>query len=103
MPDRSNRIVNLKAVYRLLSRPAIALALAVLLVAAAPMGGALAATNVGDAYVVVNEVTGTVEGGTRTIETNAPVYQDEVIVTGSAGATEIEFLDGSILTLGESS
>ena len=103
MLDRSNPSQIFKAAYRSLTRPAIALALAVLLVAAAPLSGALAATEVGGAEVVVNQVTGTVEGGTRTLETNAPVYQDEVIVTGSAGATEIDFLDGSILTLGESS
>ena len=52
---------------------------------------------------MVNEVIGTVEGGTRTFETKAPVYQNEVIATGAAGGTELQFLDGSTLTMGENS
>jgi hypothetical protein len=103
MSDRSKRIPYFNAAYRLLTRPAIALALAVLLVVAAPMGGALAATQVGGAEVVVNQVTGTVEGGTRTLEASAPVYQNEIISTGAGGGTELQFLDGSVLTMGENS
>ena len=77
--------------------------LAALLVISAPMSGALAATNVGGAAVVVNEVTGTVEGATRTITSNAPVYQNEILMTGAGSSTEVQFLDGSILTVGENS
>lgn len=44
-----------------------------------------------------------VDGSQRSLQAGDRVYQDEVITTGSAGAVEIEFADGSIMSLGRSS
>ncbi|MBL4637807.1 MAG: retention module-containing protein, partial [Proteobacteria bacterium] len=43
------------------------------------------------------------DGSQRTLQAGDRVYQDEVISTGAAGAIEIEFADGSAMTLGRSS
>jgi Ca2+-binding RTX toxin-like protein len=43
------------------------------------------------------------DGSERALHVGDHVYQDEIITTGPSGALEIEFSDGSIMTLGRSS
>lgn len=68
--------------------------------AAAP---ALAATTVGDAEVVVKSVSGALGDEVRALVPQDEVFQDERIETGAKSATEITFLDGTTLTMGERS
>ncbi|OUR89496.1 hypothetical protein A9Q92_01050 [Methylophaga sp. 42_8_T64] len=46
--------------------------------------------------------TGT-NGSQRTLQAGDRIFQDEVITTGPAGAVEVEFSDGSVMTLGRNS
>ena len=46
--------------------------------------------------------TGT-NGAQRTLQAGDRIFQDEVITTGPAGAVEVEFSDGSVMTLGRNS
>ena len=71
-----------------------------LIVAAA---NALAATTVGDARIVVESVSGALEGQVRALVPLDWVFQDERIETGAESATEITFLDGTTLIMGERS
>ena len=43
------------------------------------------------------------DGSQRTLQAGDRVFQDEVITTGAAGAVEVEFSDGSVMTLGRNS
>jgi hypothetical protein len=43
------------------------------------------------------------DGSQRTLQVGDRVFQDEVITTGAGGAVEIEFADGSVMTLGRNS
>ncbi len=43
------------------------------------------------------------DGSQRALQAGDRVYQNEVISTGPAGAVEVEFSDGSIMTLGRNS
>lgn len=62
-----------------------------------------AATTVGDASSVVNVVSGTLTGNIRLLSLRDAVFQDENIRTGRGSATEITFLDGTTVTMGENS
>ena len=94
--------MTLKRIGSALRRPAVALAIAAFILTAGA-GNTLAATAIGDAEVVVNDVTGVVEGETRALEAAVPIYQNESISTGAGSAAEFQFLDGSILSVGENS
>ena len=62
------------------------------------------ATQIGVITAVVGTVTATAEDGSiRTLQAGDRVYANEVISTGSAGAIEIEFADGSVMDLGRDS
>ena len=52
---------------------------------------------------MVESVFGTLEDEVRTLALADPVYLDEEIVTEAGAATEITFLDGTTLTIGEES
>ncbi|MEE8202613.1 MAG: FecR domain-containing protein [Alphaproteobacteria bacterium] len=77
----------------------VACALALIVAAA----NALAATTVGDARIVVESVSGALEGQVRALVPLDRVFQDERIETGAESATEITFLDGTTLIMGERS
>ena len=94
--------MTLKRIGSALRRPAVALAIAAFILTAGA-GNTLATTAIGDAEVVVNDVTGVVEGETRALEAAVPIYQNESISTGAGSAAEFQFLDGSILSVGENS
>ncbi len=80
---------------------ALGLACALALIVAA--ANALAATTVGDARIVVESVSGALEGQVRALVPLDRVFQDEHIETGAESATEITFLDGTTLIMGERS
>ncbi len=62
------------------------------------------ATEMGIIKTLIGTATATaIDGSQRTLQAGDRVYQDEVITTGPTGAVEVEFDDGSIMTLGRSS
>lgn len=62
------------------------------------------ATQIGVITAVTGTVTATAaDGSIRTLQAGDRVYANEVISTGSAGAIEIEFTDGSVMDLGRGS
>lgn len=77
-----------------------ALALAASLVATP---GLAEPVTIGNAKVVVKTVTGTTEGGMRTLELQDDVYHNEKIQTKEESATQLLFLDETTVTLGPNS
>lgn len=63
-------------------------------------GEAVAATTIGNTSVVVRTVTGTAEGEKRYLNFEDDVYRNELIETFNESATEITFLDETVLSLG---
>jgi hypothetical protein len=61
----------------------------------------MAAPIVGNAKVVVRDVTGSLEHDLRILSVEADVFQDEEVATGANSATRLVFADGTNLTLGE--
>jgi len=62
------------------------------------------ATQIGVIKALIGEVTATAaDGSTRTLQLGDMVYANELISTGTGGAVEIEFADGSVMDLGRSS
>jgi T1SS-143 domain-containing protein len=62
------------------------------------------ATEIGMIKTLIGTAVATAsDGSQRTLQAGDRVFQDEVITTGAAGAVEIEFSDGSVMTLGRSS
>jgi len=62
------------------------------------------ATEIGIIKTLIGSAVATAtDGSQRTLQAGDRVYQDEVISTGAAGAVEVEFADGSVMTLGRSS
>lgn len=62
------------------------------------------ATEIGMIKTLIGTAVATAaDGSQRTLQAGDRVFQDEVITTGAAGAVEIEFSDGSLMTLGRSS
>jgi hypothetical protein len=68
-----------------------------------PVSTSLAATDVGEAVLVVSAVRGTLGTETREIAVKDDVYAQEVIETGEDAATRLVFLDGTELSIGPSS
>jgi hypothetical protein len=70
--------------------------------AAALLGSAVwaSASDIGTTIVVVRTVTGTLETQTRQLVLHDDVGQNEVIATAPDAASEIEFVDGTKLSLG---
>ncbi len=64
---------------------------------------AQAATTVGDTRVVIEAVSGTLEANIRDLAVLDDVFHRELIATAADSATEITFLDGTVLTIGENS
>jgi hypothetical protein len=62
---------------------------------------AAAATQVGAVARVQGVCTGTVEGETRVLVKDAPVYLDEEIATGADARLAVNLDDGTVLTIGE--
>ena len=60
------------------------------------------AQRIGGATAVQRQVSGQVEGRSRTIATGDDVHQNEVIRTGAASAAELAFLDRTTLSVGAS-
>uniref|UniRef100_UPI003F69B9D0 retention module-containing protein n=1 Tax=Methylophaga sp. TaxID=2024840 RepID=UPI003F69B9D0 len=62
------------------------------------------ATQIGIIKAVNGNVTATAaDGSIRTLQAGDRVYANELISTGSAGAVEVEFADGSVMDLGRNS
>jgi surface adhesion protein len=62
------------------------------------------ATEIGIVKTLIGTAIATAaDGSQRTLQVGDRVFQDEVITTGAAGAIELEFTDGSVMTLGRSS
>ena len=72
------------------------------MIAAALLGTAASAvaSDIGTTIVVVRTVTGTLETQTRQLVLHDDVGQNEVIATAPDAASEIEFVDGTKLSLG---
>lgn len=68
-----------------------------------PMSPAAAATAIGGAERVVNEVHGFLGEITRELRVADEVFTEEVVETSDDGATRIIFLDGTELTMGPNS
>lgn len=66
-------------------------------------GPVAAQTAVGEAVVVVRDVTGDLGGTVRALAVDNPVHQDELVTTRAESATEITFQDGTHLSLGPDS
>src|SRR5512146_1285664 len=62
--------------------------------------GVAASDDIGTTIVVVRTVTGTLETQTRQLVIHDDVGQNEVIATAPDAASEIEFVDGTKLSLG---
>lgn len=60
-------------------------------------------TTIGNAWIVVKTVTGTLEADLRHIQLLDDIYHNEVIETGEESATEFVFLDETKLALGPNS
>lgn len=60
-------------------------------------------TTIGNAWIVVKTVTGTLEADLRHIQLLDDIYHNEVIETGDESATEFVFLDETKLALGPNS
>ncbi len=62
------------------------------------------ATQIGVVKAMIGEVTATAaDGSIRTLQLGDMVYANELISTGTGGAVEIEFADGSVMDLGRNS
>jgi large repetitive protein len=62
------------------------------------------ATEIGIIKTLIGTAVATAaDGSQRNLQAGDRVYQDEIITTGAAGAVEVEFTDGSVMTLGRSS
>jgi T1SS-143 domain-containing protein len=62
------------------------------------------ATEIGIIKTLIGTAVATAaDGSQRNLQAGDRVYQDEIITTGPAGAVEVEFTDGSVMTLGRSS
>lgn len=62
------------------------------------------ATEIGMIKTLIGTAVATAaDGSQRTLQTGDRVYQDEIITTGAGGAVEVEFSDGSVMTLGRNS
>ena len=62
------------------------------------------ATEIGIIKTLIGTAVATAaDGSQRTLQAGDRVFQDEIITTGAAGAVEVEFSDGSVMTLGRSS
>jgi len=64
------------------------------------LAGVARASDIGTTIVVVRTVTGTLETQTRQLVIHDDVAQNEVILTAPDAASEIEFVDGTKLSLG---
>src|SRR5215210_7434187 len=76
--------------------------LAASLLALAAAMPAAAAQKIGGATAVQREVSGNVDGRTRSVGPGDDVYQNELIRTGAASAAELGFLDQTKLSVGAS-
>ncbi len=62
------------------------------------------ATQIGIVKALIGTVTATsADGSTRNLQVGDSVYADELVSTGSGGAVELEFADGSVMDLGRDS
>jgi len=62
------------------------------------------ATEIGIIKTLIGTAVATAaDGSQRNLQAGDRVFQDEIITTGAAGAVEVEFTDGSVMTLGRSS
>jgi hypothetical protein len=71
------------------------------LIVLAGLSPAAAATPIGKVSRVQGEAVGTVEGLTRPIAADDPVYLDEHVSTGANARLELTFDDRTVLTVGE--
>jgi hypothetical protein len=62
---------------------------------------ASAATAIGKVTRLQGDAVGTVEGATKAVAVNDPVYLDEQVMTGADARLELTFDDRTVLTLGE--
>ncbi len=76
-----------------------AVVVAAVVSASAPLR-AVEAVNVGATSIIVRTVTGEIEEKVRHLVVKDSVYLNEVIATGADSATEIDFLDGTKISLG---
>jgi hypothetical protein len=58
---------------------------------------------VGNANIVVNEVTGAVAGASRVLSVEDDIFQDELIRTGASSATKLVFRDETTMEIGPES
>jgi hypothetical protein len=58
---------------------------------------------VGNANIVVNEVTGAVAGASRVLSAEDDIFQDELIRTGASSATKLVFRDETTMEIGPES
>lgn len=82
------------------SRWATGAAVAAAVVAASAPLRAVESVNVGATSIIVRTVTGEIEEKVRHLVVKDSVYLNEVIATGANSATEIDFLDGTKISLG---
>ncbi len=62
------------------------------------------ATEIGTITALVGSATATsTDGSIRNLQVGDKVYANDLVTTGSAGAVEIEFVDGSIMDMGRNS
>lgn len=85
----------------LLVRSGSAMMLSAVLVLSTSMNAGMAASRVGSTSRVVQKVSGTLDLETRQIRLWDNVFHDEVIATAPGSATEIVFLDETVLRMGE--
>jgi len=86
---------------RLLRLPLAALALTVGLGAEAPDGRAAEADIIGNATQLKPEAGARLDGKARALAVGAELHRDEQVWTATGGRVDIQFADGSSVTLGE--